>query len=218
MKTIYLSYYINNDTPLYGGENAINITKRTEISRGASSNTTYLKLPNHTGTHIDFPNHFSDKGKTINDYRASFWKFDKVWAIDYNAEAGEIIDVNAISYSDVPVETEFLIIKTGFGKYRNEEKYWKNNPGLSPELAKILKDRCPNLKVVGFDFISVSSYQNRMLGREAHKEFLINHNILLIEDMKLDEMDKRKIKTITALPLLIDKIDGGPITIIAEME
>ncbi len=217
MKTIYLSYYINNQTPLYGGEKAIEISKRSEISKGASSNTKYLKLPNHTGTHIDFPNHFSDKEKTINDYPASFWKFDNIWVIEYFAGEEEIINDDVIPYSDVPAETEFLIIKTGFGKYRKEEKYWKNNPGLSPELAKTLKDRCPNLKAVGFDFISASSYQNRMLGREAHKEFLINHNILLIEDMKLDEIGKGVIKSITALPMMIDKIDGAPITIIAEI-
>jgi kynurenine formamidase len=129
-----------------------------------------------------------------------------------------MIDEALVENHDIPVDTEFLIINTSFGSYREEVAYWNNNPGLSPSLAAPLKTRCPNLKAVGFDFISVSSYQNRLLGREAHKAFLLANDILLIEDMKLDEIQNKAIKSVTALPLLIDKIDGGPITIIAEYE
>jgi kynurenine formamidase len=216
--TLFLSYYINKKTPLYGGEKAIFIEKRSEISKGASSNTKYIKMPNHTGTHIDFPNHFSDSGKIINDYPASFWKFQKVHVISYLVKIDEIIDESLIESYGIPDDTEFLILNTNFGNYREKTVYWNNNPGLSPNLAKALKSKCPDLKVVGFDFISVSSYQNRLLGREAHKTFLLENDILLIEDMKLDEIHDKNIKSITALPLLIDKIDGGPISIIAEYE
>jgi kynurenine formamidase len=216
--TLFLSYYINKKTPLYGGEKAIFIEKRSEISKGASSNTKYIKMPNHTGTHIDFPNHFSDSGKIINDYPASFWKFQKVHVISYLVKIDEIIDESLIESYGIPDDTEFLILNTNFGNYREKTVYWNNNPGLSPNLAKALKSKCPDLKVIGFDFISVSSYQNRLLGREAHKTFLLENDILLIEDMKLDEIHDKNIKSITALPLLIDKIDGGPISIIAEYE
>jgi len=216
--TLFLSYYINETTPLYGGEKAILVEKRSEISKGASSNTKYLKLPNHSGTHIDFPNHFSDAGKRINDYPASFWKFNRVHVIPYTAKNDEIIDEVLVKNYVIPVDTEFLIINTGFGNCREETAYWNNNPGLSPSLATPLKIRCPNLKAVGFDFISVSSFQNRLLGRAAHKAFLLDNDILLIEDMKLDELNEKKIKSITALPLMIDKIDGSPISIIAKYE
>ncbi|MDC0553783.1 cyclase family protein [Flavobacteriaceae bacterium] len=216
--TLFLSYYINQHTPIYGGEKAILIEKRSEISKGASSNTKYLKLPNHSGTHIDFPNHFSDDGKTINDYPASFWKFKKIHVISYAAKNDEIIDETLVENYDIPVDTEFLIINTKFGTYREEMIYWNNNPGLSPKLASPLKIRCPKLKAVGFDFISLTSYQNRLLGREAHKAFLLVNDILLIEDMKLNEVEDKVIKSVTALPLLIDKIDGCPISVIAEYE
>ena len=216
--TIFLSYFINEKTPLYGGENAILIEKRSQISNGASSNTKYLKLPNHTGTHIDFPNHFSDEGKIINDYSASFWRFKNVHAISYIAKNDEIIDKSLVDNYDIPTDTDFLIINTNFGSHREEKIYWNNNPGLSPNLAAPLKVRCPNLKAVGFDFISVSSYQNRLLGREAHKAFLLHNDILIIEDMKLDQIQGKTIKLVTALPILIDKIYGCPITIIAEYE
>ncbi len=218
MKSIYLSYFINEQTPLYGGEKAIKIVKRSEISKGKSSNTKYLEFPNHTGTHIDFPNHFSDNGKTLNDYPASFWKFSKVYMISYPAKRDEIVDERILINSEIPNDTEFLILNTGFGKYRGGERYWKNNPGLLPQLADILRNQCPNLKVIGFDFISLSGYQNRILGRVAHKAFLMKNDILIVEDMKLDEVKGKKISSITALPLLIDKVDGVPVSIIAEIK
>jgi kynurenine formamidase len=216
--TIYLSYYINSQTPLYGGEQSIFIEKRGQISNGDSSNTKYLKLPNHTGTHIDFPYHFSNEGKNINNYPASFWFFNNVHTLSYKAKREEIIDENVIDLNVIPKNTDFLIIDTDFGRFRNDKEYWNNNPGLAPSLACALKKQCPNLRVVGFDFISVSSYQNRLLGRKAHKVFLLENDILIVEDMKLDKINNRKINTIVALPLLIDKIDGGPITIIANSE
>ena len=173
---MFLSYFINEQTPIYGGERAIQVEKRSEISKGASSNTKYLKLPNHTGTHIDFPKHFSDEGKVINDYPASFWLFRSVHVIKYSAANDEIIDERLVENIDIPSETDFIILDTGFGKFRSDNVYWNNNPGLAPSLASHLKTKCPKLKAIGFDFISLTSYQNRLLGREAHKSFLLTND------------------------------------------
>jgi len=215
---IYLTHYINNFTPLYGGETAIAISDSNQISHGKSSNTKFLKFPNHTGTHVDFPRHFADTGKSINDYPPSFWKFTNIYIFTYPANCNEILSDQQIDPRQIPINTDFLIINTRFGKERNTDKYWNNNPGLSPELATALKKKCPGMKAIGIDAISVSGYQNRKLGRIAHKEFLINNDILLIEDMKLDNIEDKTITSVIALPLLIDNTDGAPITIIAEYE
>ena len=87
VRSTYLSHFINENTPLYGGEKAVFVQERSQISKGASSNTKCLKLPNHCGTHIDFPNHFSDNGKTINDYSPKFWIFNHVYIIPINSLA-----------------------------------------------------------------------------------------------------------------------------------
>jgi arylformamidase len=218
MASIYLSHFLDEETPLYGGEKAIFIENSSEISKGASSNTKLLRLPNHSGTHIDFPNHFSDNGKNSCDYDADFWTFNHVVLINYPAQKEEIIDNKMLKTFEKNDHIEFLIINTDFQKYRHQKEYWNNNPGLSPELAKTIRNLFPKIKAVGFDFISVSSYQNRELGRLAHKEFLVNHDILLIEDMKLDQLEEKKIKSVIALPWLINQIDGVPISIIAEYE
>ena len=51
----------------------------------------------------------------------------------------------------------------------------------------------------------------------THKEFLGVNNILLVEDMDLNNLIL-KIKKIYCFPLLVSKIDGAPVTIIAELD
>ena len=65
------------------------------------------------------------------------------------------------------------------------------------------------------DFISLTSYQHRALGKVAHREFLGENDILLVEDMKLDEL-KKSPTSVICLPILIKGIDGCPVTILAE--
>ena len=216
MNCSFLSYFRNNETPQYGGAADIDIRQRSSIGKGDSSNSTLIHLPNHVGTHIDFPRHFGKEGKTINDYKADSWEFKRVCLMDYEAVEEEIINLEG-KMDDLPIDTELLLIRTGFQKYRGQKKYWNNNPGLAPELAKSLRKQCPGLRAVGFDFISLSSYQHRPLGRVAHKEFLIENDILIIEDMDLQHL-LDNIEKVIALPLMIDGVDGGPITVIAYHE
>lgn len=218
MRKSFLSHYIDQKTPLYGGDKSISISFRSKISLGDSSNTTQLQFPNHIGTHVDFPYHFSDDGKNINDYPAHFWIFKKVSIVEYQAAHNEIINsLQTTVFENLDINTELLMIKTNFQRFRGSKTYWNNNPGLSPSLALFLKERYPNLRAIGFDFISASSFQNRKLGREAHMSFLIDQDILLIEDMDLSTV-QNNIFRITCLPLLINDIDGSPIIVLAEYD
>jgi kynurenine formamidase len=56
------------------------------------------------------------------------------------AKAGHLI-----APQDMPrlADCELLLVKTGFEKYRRKEIYWRNSPGLSPELAGFLRKKCP---------------------------------------------------------------------------
>ena len=217
MKNQYLSYFMNAETPLYGGEKGIEVKPLNQISKGDTANTKSLKLHNHSGTHIDFPNHFVDKGKTSSDYDASFWYFQSPYLYEHAATPSEIIDLTLEDLKTVPYQTDFLIIKTGFGQHRGQEKYWKFNPGLSPESADILRNQLPKLRVVGMDFISLTSFQNRPLGRIAHRSFLGgDHPLLLVEDMNLSRLSVQP-KKIICTPLMIENLDGCPVTIIAEV-
>jgi len=172
-----------------------------------------ISFSNHTGTHIDFPRHFSKEGKILNDYPADFWFFKNPYILEKDAAQDEIINFSNELIASIHEKTDILILKTGFQQYRDQKLYWNNNPGLDPSLAGKLKSRCKTLKVIGFDLISLSSYQNRDIGREAHCQFLVNHDILIIEDMNLQDVSSN-IYEIICLPLLLESADGSPITVI----
>ena len=216
----YLSYYISEFTPLYGNGTGINLDPDKKMKQGDSCNAMNLAFPNHSGTHIDFPYHFNPDGKTINDYPADFWVFNQIELIDLS---GRVNDRQIILSDIFPepenCETDLLLIKTGYGAFRGTDRYTITPPGLSANLASYFREKYPNLRCIGMDLISVSSYSNREEGRKAHHAFLKPEEgepILLIEDMKLDTDDSFN-KVIVA-PLLIENADGSPCTVFAYTE
>lgn len=215
---INLSHYLNSQTPAYGGaKDDLEISKNSSICCGDSSNSLKITLKNHIGTHIDFPKHFHDSGKTLNDYPTDFWSFTRPQMLEFPCKEGYLIGIKDLT-DKIGDETDLLIIRTGFENFRYEEAYWARNPGFDKEVGHYLRENFPKLRCIGFDFISLTSYLNRPLGREAHKSFLADHKgleaILIIEDMKLSEV-KSPLSQVIIAPLMVDKADGIPVTVFA---
>jgi len=215
MSVQLISHELNDVTPGYGGKKSFFIEKSSSILDGDSSNSQKWTMSNHSGTHIDSPLHFDKDGYPVTKYEAQEWVFTSVQLMDYEAESGEIISPESIGDLIKP-EADLLLIRTGFEKRRGEDIYWENNPGLSPELGKYIRKNFPNVRVIGFDFISVTSFSSRPLGRVAHKEFLAvdkeGEPIRVIEDMKLSELKGHPSKVIVA-PLFVTGCDGSPVTV-----
>jgi len=209
---------MDENTPLYGGGKGVLVSSERSINNGDTANTKNLSLHNHSGTHIDFPNHFFANGKTSEMYDAAYWIFSDPFIINLETDEDQMIAFSEEQLNSIPSKTDFLILKTGFGKFRNEEKYWNSNPGLSPELADQLRKKTPMLRVIGLDLISITSFKNREIGRKAHREFLKSENpFLLVEDMDLSQLDSNP-KSIICTPLMIKGLDGSPVTIIAKLK
>ena len=209
MKIQSLSYFIKNESPVYGGySEKINIGNSKRISDGDTTNEMTLFFHNHVSTHIDFPKHFSENGKTINDYQPSFWVFKNVGFLNCNLHD---IEKNLDS---LDLNIEILILKTGFGDKRGEEDYWKNQPVIPSKLASVLKNKFKKLRAFGFDLISLTSKLDREEGKKAHLEFLISNDIFIIEDMSLSKL-KTAPKMIIVSPLMINKADGVPCNILS---
>ena len=162
---------------------------------------------------------FSDDGLKSSGYKAGDFIFNSV----------DIVDISDITIHDLIIRSEhlnfdslddnadFLIIKTGFTNKRYQDEYWEKGYGFHPETANHIKQHFPQIKAIGFDLISLNSYQHRPLGREAHKAFLVENNILIIEELDLRNLDATdKIKTLIAAPLLLENADGAPCTILID--
>jgi len=210
----YLSYPLTASMPVYGNHSeSLEITSLKSIENGDSCRVYKIRFENHWGTHVDCPAHFFLDGKKVTDYLPETWFFKSPQLIDVTLNAGQLLE----QIEGINPDTDLLLIRTGWSNIRGSKDYSFNNPGLSPELGIFLRDKFPNIRAIGLDLVSISSYTNRELGRLAHKAFLdhdsIGQPILLIEDMFLP-LDIDSFNEIIVMPLIVEGIDSAPCTII----
>jgi len=218
---IYLSHFLDTSTPAYGGGETFQTVFLKSMERNDSCNTARWTLPNHIGTHIDCPRHFSRNGKTLSDYPAEFWLFKSVSFVDISpVTPAQQIDMTVLQFGKILPETDLLLIKTGFGEKRSDQVYWEENPSFSSDLAEYLRKQCTKLRVMGFDTISLSSWKDRELGRKAHRAFLDTQQpIMLLEDMDFSQFESgTPIIQVIISPLPVRNADASPCTVLAEVE
>lgn len=216
---IVLSHILDVDTPSYGNRDKLVIEHNSRIKDGKSANSSkWTFTNNHLGTHVDVPRHFYDSGKTITDYYPQEWIFKKIQLIDIQCEKSKLIGKEEIEYK-IKKDIDILLIRTGYEKYRAMDKYWDDNPGLAPGLGVWLRKEFKDLRAIGFDFISLTSWKFRDIGKKAHEVFL-NPNgnyqpIWIIEDMSLACISN-EISELIIVPLFITKSNGSPVTVFAK--
>lgn len=214
-----LSYPLSVQTPAYGNGDKPVIRKNKEISKGDSCNTLDLTFSNHAGTHLDCPYHFDDQGKKLTDYPAEFWFCHEVQILDCTLSAGELLGCEQLEQAlkksgDLNQQAEAVLLRTGWSEKRMEVDYWQNPPGFLPEIKQWLRKNFPKIRFFGFDIISLSSFAHRDIGREAHRAFLCEDPILVIEDMNLAQLkDIEPLKNLLVSPLLIENADGAPCSV-----
>jgi arylformamidase len=218
---IFLSYILDESTPTYGNRGKFKKVKESDMSQGDIANDTSISTTVHIGTHIDMPYHFYADGKTVDDFDANFWVFEKPLIVDIKQDE-LIINKKLISKLDNIKDGDYdiLIVKTGICNIRSKKQFWNDNYGFHPDIYSYIARRFTKIRVFGFDTISVSSFQNRIIGREAHKHFLNPKNpILLLEDMDLRNIsEKTKVTKIIISPLRISNCDGLPCTVFASID
>jgi kynurenine formamidase len=209
-----LSYPLGETTPVYGGKKSPTIKGLKLIKKGNSCNMSSVLLDNHSGTHIDGPLHFHESGRPMEKYDISDFIYSKPFVCSCPKAGAFLISQQDIK--DCPDDADIIIIRTGYGKHRGSDRYWKENPGLSSEAAEWIRNKRPTLKAMGIDSISISSYKHRDEGRIAHKILLDPERpVFLIEDMDLSK-DLKGLLKIFAAPLFIEGLDSLPATVIGE--
>jgi len=221
----YLSYILNPQDLVWPGEPNIEVQQCTAIGPASNCNTFCSKLPNHCGTHYDAPWHFNANGPKITQLPLDYFWFEHVLVLDIPKKADE-----GVTYEDLkPYEQEIagadlLLIKTGFAFVRLDDPvtYQQHGPYLTPEVADYMVRTFPNLRTVGFDFLSIGSPAND-LSAPAHQTLLgchTEHFITGIEDMDLRPLYEPhgKILRVIAAPLRIVEVDSSQVCVIAEFE
>jgi len=220
---ITLSYLIDENTPMYGGRPGFISKIKSSIKNGDSANISFWQFPNHLGTHIDFPYHFYENGQSIQDFDLDFFIYNgkDIQLFEVMLIGKELlIKEEHIKKEEINKKAKIVLLKTNVSEYRNNEKYWKYNPGISLELAEWLRQNFHELKIIGLDSISISSWQHRKIGRMAHRNLLNPEKpILLIEDMDLSQVNqKTQFKKLIIAPFRASHENGCPCTIFAEVK
>jgi arylformamidase len=218
----YLSHPYATDTPSYGGRDKVEITSNSSIEMGDTANSSrWLFTNNHIGTHVDVPFHFDLEGKKILDFSPKEWIFQNVALVDVPCDGPRLIDSSDLENAIIDSNIELLLIRTGYENFRLEKKYWNENPGLAPSLPNYLRTWFPLLRCVGFDFISLTSFQFRDSGKKSHLEFLKPREdqapIIVIEDMSLVNA-ANNIDWVIVSPVLIENGNGSPVTVFSNMK
>lgn len=173
-------------------------------------------MANHTGTHVDAPNHFYQNGRKISEYMPDELVFTKVRLIDIPKKPGDEVSAKDLEpYLKVIKGCSLLLVRTGLQRFRSSDPEAYAGKGLlfSPSAATLIRKEAPELRGLGLDAISVSTPLRREEGRESHRILLSDNRFLIVEDMDLEGKPSEYSYVIIA-PLLLEEVDSAPCTVI----
>ena len=182
------------------------INSARSISNGDSCNVTQLEMGSHTGTHIDAPYHFDDKGQKIDQLELETLTGSvSVYRISNSKE------ISLKEVKELPLEgkTRVLFKTVNSARWQSgTTQFIEDYVYVTNDAAKYLVDT--GIKLVGIDYLSIEKYGSK--GHETHKTFLEN-SVILVEGLNLSSVPPGNYELI-ALPLKIKDGDGSPARVI----
>jgi arylformamidase len=203
MKIYDVSVLISEQTPVYEGDPAVEITSASSIAKGDAANVSRLCCGVHTGTHVDASAHFIEGARRVHelDLEKLVGKC-RVVEIDENVEAIEAKHVENLE------GVERVLFKTRNSDFWNDfsQGFRKDFTYLAPDAAKALVDL--NVKLVGIDYLSVEKFGSNDFATHIT---LLEKEIVIIEGLDLREVSAGDYELV-CLPMKIadGTGDGAP--------
>ncbi|CAK9315775.1 unnamed protein product [Citrullus colocynthis] len=179
------------------------------MKNGSEANFSEIKLPNHAGTHVDAPGHMFD-----HYFDAGF----DVDTLDLGVLNGPalLVDVprdtnitaEAMKSLNIPkgiIRVLFRTLNTD-RKLMYKKEYDTSYTGFMKDGARWLVENT-DIKLVGLDYLSVAADDDLV---PAHLEFLESREIILVEGLKLDDIETG-LYSVHCLPLRLLGAEGSPI-------
>jgi len=215
MKIIDLTLTVSDKIPTFPGSPQPNFIPWENIKEDGY-NLEILFLSSHTGTHMDAPHHFLEKGAKIHEI--SLKKLvSEAALIQCRKNGSQSItktDIQKFEKNHGKIENfSSVIFYTNWEKNLQKKYYFTKNPGLSVSAAKYLASK--KISLVGIDSPSID------LGKDpkfsVHQIFA-KKGVLIVEN--LANLDKIKSPTfhLVVLPLKLKNATGSPVRAIAFVE
>ncbi|SFC89004.1 Kynurenine formamidase [Bacillus sp. OV322] len=194
-----ISQKLDERVAVWPGDTAFSYQRNWTKEESGSVNVGQLTMSIHTGTHIDAPFHFDDKGKKTGELDIELY-IGKARVIHLPGR-------NSISARDVSqfnIEgVKRLLIYTG--SWKDRSVFPDSIPPIEPDLAVWLADK--GVRLLGLDLPSVDPIESKEL--PAHHA-LSKNGIHILEGLVLDKVSPGDYE-LAALPLYLADADGSPV-------
>ncbi|XP_058070091.1 cyclase-like protein 3 [Magnolia sinica] len=179
------------------------------MKNGSLANNSEMKMPTHSGTHVDAPGH------VFQEYFEAGFDVDTLDLAVLNGPA-LLVDVprdtnltaEAMKLLNIPRGVRRVLFRT---LNTDRQLMWKRDfdtsyVGFTKDGAQWLVENT-DIKLVGVDYLSVAAWVDLI---PAHLVFLKSREIILVEALKLDNV-KPGIYSLHCLPLRLPGAEGSPI-------
>ena len=215
MKIIDLTLTVSDEIPTFPGSPQPSFIPWENVKEDGY-NLELLFLSTHTGTHMDAPYHFLEKGAKIHEISLKKLVSEAI-LIKSKKKSGESItktDIQKFEKKHGKI-TGFssVIFYTGWQRNLQKKYYFTKNPGLSVSAAKYLASKKINL--VGIDSPSID------LGTDSKfsvHQIFAKKGMLIVENLASLEKIKSSKFHLVVLPLKLKNATGSPVRAIAFVE
>ena len=215
MKVIDLTLTVSSKIPTFPGSPQPSFIPWENVKEDGY-NLELLFLSTHTGTHMDAPYHFLEKGAKIHEISLKKLVSEAV-LIKSKKKGGESItkiDIQKFEKKHGKIASfSSVIFYTGWQRNLQKKYYFTKNPGLSVSAAKYLASKKINL--VGIDSPSID------LGKDSKfsvHQIFAKKGILIVENLANLEKIKSSKFHLVVLPLKLKNATGSPVRAIAFVE
>jgi len=212
MKIIDLTLTVSDEIPTFPGSPQPSFIPWENVKEDGY-NLELLFLSTHTGTHMDAPYHFLEKGAKIHEISLKKLVSEAV-LIKSKKKGGESItktDIQKFEKKHGKIDDfSSVIFSTGWQRNLQKKYYFTKNPGLSVSAAKYLASKKINL--VGIDSPSID------LGTDSKfsvHQIFAKKGMLIVENLaNLDKIKSSKFHLVV-LPLKLKNATGSPVRAVA---
>ena len=215
MKIIDLTLTVSDKIPTFPGSPHPSFITWENVKEDGY-NLELLFLSTHTGTHMDAPYHFLEKGAKIHEISLKKLVSEAI-LIQCRKKSGESItktDIQKFEKKHGKIDGfSSVIFSTGWQRNLQKKYYFTKNPGLSVSAAKYLASKKINL--VGIDSPSID------LGKDSKfsvHQIFAKKGILIVENLANLEKIKSSKFHLVVLPLKLKNATGSPVRAIAFVE
>lgn len=196
-----ISLPISQSMVIWPGDRGVEISYTSHLDKGDAATVSEITLGSHTGTHVDAPSHFIDKGEGVDKLNLNILTGQ---ALVVDARGLDAITAQSLEKLSIPEKTKRVLFLTDNSQYWNKgDDFHEDFTAISEDGARWLVSQ--NISLVGIDYLSVAPFNN---GIPTHKA-LLGNNVVILEGLNLSGI-KPGWYELVCLPLRIIGIDGSP--------